>query len=264
MAKTIFGTFEWATHNINILNGCNHDCRYCYSKEMAVRFKRKTIYNWKEEELIQDISNLKIPKNTGTIMFPSSHDLSPYYINEEIEVIRYLLENNKNVLLVTKPHINVIQSICDIFTNYKDKILFRFTIGSMSDDSLIFWEPNAPTFSERFESLKLAYNYGYLTSVSCEPMLDDKTSILIETLQDYITDSIWIGKPNFLLRRLKINGFNKETPVYKEGVNLLNKLNNNYINSLYEEYKYNNKIKWKESIKKIIGIELPIKVGLDI
>ena len=33
--KRLFGTKEWADVNFNFINGCTHDCKYCYSKEMA-------------------------------------------------------------------------------------------------------------------------------------------------------------------------------------------------------------------------------------
>ncbi len=36
------GTQEWAASNVNIQDGCEHDCRYCYAKTMAIRFKRAT------------------------------------------------------------------------------------------------------------------------------------------------------------------------------------------------------------------------------
>ncbi len=36
------------------------------------------------------------------------------------------------------------------------------------------------------------------------------------------------------------------------------------IMELYELYKNNPTIKWKESIKKIVGIEIPTQAGLDI
>ena len=35
------GTKEWAKSNLNFQLGCEHGCRYCYAREMAVnRFKR--------------------------------------------------------------------------------------------------------------------------------------------------------------------------------------------------------------------------------
>jgi DNA repair photolyase len=40
------GTQEWAASNVNIQDGCEHDCRYCYAKTMAIRFKRATAKSW--------------------------------------------------------------------------------------------------------------------------------------------------------------------------------------------------------------------------
>ncbi len=264
MNNEVFGTQEWATHNINILSGCLHDCKYCYSKEMAVRFKRKNIDNWNIEELNTSVEKLKIPSSSGTIMFPSSHDLSPKFLDEEIQVIDLLIKNKKNVLLVTKPHLSVIKEICRNFNLNKDKIKFRFTIGSYDDNTLKFWEPNAPGIFERVESLMHAYEKGFETSISCEPMLDNKIDELIVNTIEYITDAIWLGKPNYLLRRLKMNGFSTESDEMKKARELLTDLNDQYIQSLYEKYHTNIKIKWKESVKKIVGVKVPEIAGLDL
>ena len=29
------GTQEWAASNVNIQDGCEHDCRYCYAKSVV-------------------------------------------------------------------------------------------------------------------------------------------------------------------------------------------------------------------------------------
>lgn len=50
-SKPVFGTTEWAASNVNYLKGCSNDCKYCYSKEMSIRFKRKTPETWKNEEV---------------------------------------------------------------------------------------------------------------------------------------------------------------------------------------------------------------------
>ena len=34
------GTQEWSVKTVNCTTGCSHDCRYCYAKGMAVRFKQ--------------------------------------------------------------------------------------------------------------------------------------------------------------------------------------------------------------------------------
>ena len=114
--------------------------------------------------------------------------------------------------MVSKPHLECIQKICETFTDYKDKILFRFTIGSADSQVLKFWEPNASSFEERLECLALAYRMGYQTSASAEPLLDKNVDDLISKLSPYITDTIWIGKPNMLLSGTRMNGHDDLLP----------------------------------------------------
>ena len=260
--KKVFGTYEWAVTNANYISGCSNNCKYCYSREMAIRFKRKTSANWHIEEVNQSQFNKKFRKVDGFIMFPSSHDITPKHLNQTIIFLEKLLVENNHVLIVTKPHFKVIEAICDKFQNYKNNILFRFTIGSCDSNILKFWEPDAPSYNERKKCLIYAYNNGYATSISCEPILDNKTESLVKDLEEYITNFIWIGKANFLLRRLKMNGVSD-----KETIDAANKLiasqSNNSIKKLYKVLEDNPKIKWKESIKRILNIEVATIKGLD-
>ncbi len=259
----VFGTYEWASETVNIINGCKHDCKYCYSKAMAIRFKRKTPANWKDEKIRNNGALNYSKKVAGTIMFPSSHDIHPDHLSYHIDFIERLLEHGNRLLLVTKPHFDSVKAICEQFIDYKDKILFRFTIGSSNSDILKFWEPGAPDFNERLKALKYAFNKIFQTSVSCEPMLDDNISNVIDAAYPFITDSIWLGKANYLIKRLK---FNKEDDniTMKRASQLLSWQSDDNIQSLYEKYKDDDKIKWKESIKSIVGIKIPTQRGLDI
>jgi DNA repair photolyase len=233
------------------------------SKEMAIRFKRKTPENWKEEEVRNIQLKKKFSKHSGTFMYPSSHDIHPEHLEENIQYLEHLLEPGNKVLIVTKPHLECITEICGKFNNYKQKILFRFTIGSSNSEILKFWEPGAPDFKERLESVKYAYNNNFNTSISCEPMLDNNIEDLIQIILPFVTDAIWLGKANFLLRRLKLNGIN-DFETIKRATQLIEWQKDENILILYKKYKLNNKIKWKESIKKIVGIELPLIKGLDV
>lgn len=260
--QQVFGTAEWAVANANFLNGCSNDCKYCYSKDMAIRFKRKTPETWKEEEVNWTAFNKNIRSRGGYIMFPSTHDITPKYLDLAIHYLDRLLQNGNSVLIVTKPSFECIKSICDAFTEYKDRILFRFTIGSVDSKTLKFWEPNAPEYSERKRSLIYAFSAGFKTSISCEPMLDNNIRAVIMDLSEYVTDAIWLGKMNFVQRRLKTNGHQD-----KESIEAANQVllwqSDDAIKTLYEQFKDNPKIKWKESIKKVVGIAISTQKGED-
>lgn len=260
--KPVFGTTEWAASNVNYLKGCSNDCKYCFSKEMAIRFKRKTPENWKQEEVNWEAYNKSLRYRDGYIMFPSTHDITPEHINLAIDFLKRLLSAGNKVLIVSKPSFICIKQICDNFTEYKNQILFRFTIGSNSSKTLRFWEPNAPDYKERKQALIYAFEAGYQTSISCEPMLDNKIDKEINDLMPYVTDAIWLGKMNFAIRRLRTNGqLNDETRVAAE--QLLEWQSDEAIKKLYNRYKDNQNIKWKESIKKVVGIEVSTIKGED-
>jgi len=261
--KRVFGAHEWADKTANCIDGCKHDCKYCYSKEMAIRFKRKTPSTWKSEKVRYAQLEKSINKNKHSYMFPSSHDITPEHLEINLIFLQKLLKSSRKVLIVTKPHIECIKAICNKFVKYKSKILFRFTIGSANSDVLKFWEPGAPDFGERLESLKYAFNKGFETSVSCEPMLDNQIEEVIKRAEQFVTDYFWLGKANFLLRRIKMNGSNDEESI-REAKKLIEQQNDNSIWDLYTTLQNHPKIKWKESIKEVVGLQLAKEKGLDI
>lgn len=208
--KITLGTKEWADSNVNCYFGCSNNCRYCYAKKMAVRFKRKTENTWKIMDPNMKSIRKKYRKRIGRIMFPTSHDITKESFNGCIIVLKKLINAGNNILITTKPVFKIIENICKTFEKNKDLIQFRFTITSINDDVLKFWEPEAPRFEERFEALKYAYNYGYRTSISIEPFLDKDPIPLIKTLLPYVTESIWIGKMNYI----RVNGIPKSSKKY--------------------------------------------------
>ena len=248
-----FGTKEWAEQNVNFIDGCLHDCKYCYSKEMAIRFGRRTADGWKDETVREKDLQQTFRKKQGSIMFPSAHDITPDHIHESIALLQKLLQAGNHVLIVTKPHLDCVKQICEAFHSFKKHIVFRFTIGSSDSKILKFWEPGAPDFEERFESLKFAFKKGFQTSVSCEPMLDNKTEDLIKTLYPYVTETIWVGKANFLLRRLKMNKQTDRQTMAKAH-ELMKFQSDDELNVLYETLNGFEKIRWKESIIKAVQL----------
>lgn len=248
MKPSKYGTFEWSDKTINFITGCKNDCRYCYAKCMGIRYNRNTPENWKNEVVREKELSKSIPKYKGTVMFPSSHDITPEHLNESIIMLRNILKSGNQVLIVSKPNLEGIQRICESFTDCKDRILFRFTIGSTDSSILKYWEPNAPSFEERLECLRLAFKSGYQTSISSEPLLDKNVDDLINQLSPNVTDSIWIGKPNKLIYRTRVNGWGDEETV-KRCHELLEWINDpEFIIGLYQRYKDNPLIRWKDSI----------------
>ena len=229
---------------------------------MAIRFKRKTPNTWKNEEINWASFNQKIRRREGFIMFPSTHDITIKHLDLTIDFLKRLLERGNKVLIVSKPSYICIKQICDTFYEFRSNILFRFTIGSSDSETLKFWEPNAPDYDERKKALVYAFERGFHTSISCEPMLDDRIDTVIDDLSQYVTDAIWLGKMNYVFKRLRTNGhLDVKDQIAAERIMVWQ--SDESIKALYERFKGNPQIKWKESIKKVIGLKVSTIKGED-
>lgn len=262
--KRVFGTKEWAAHSYNIATGCKHGCKYCFAHYNDVKkFKTCTEEAWKTSVVDKDKVNKKWNKVNGTIMFPTAHDLVPEIIDDCIIALRNMLSAGNNVLIVSKPHLECIEKICAELSEYKEQILFRFTIGALeiSNDKILgYWEPGAPNARERLESLVYAFHKGFKTSVSMEPVLDwDNVIQNFNVMAPYVTDAIWIGVMNFIDERVEVKTDEDRQMVAKM------KLDQNMANYMrvYHELKDHKLIKWKESMKSALGLELATEIGLD-
>jgi hypothetical protein len=273
--KPVSGTKEWASHVQNLQNGCEHDCLYCFAKTQAIRFGNNTIEGWKTPVINQKVLTKGFGKKQGTIMFPTTHDITPQNIEQCIVVLRRLLEVGNKVLIVSKPRLECVRQLCLMLDGYQKQVLFRFTIGSADDEVLKYWEPNAPSFKERIACLKFARHPNFdgfapdptstggawQTSVSCEPMLDRSVGFVIAAARPYVTDAIWLGKPNKLKLRVAMNSPN-DTGLQEASDKLFSLFSDDFIFDLYNIYKSDPMIKWKDSIKQIPCTTNHIGVGI--
>jgi DNA repair photolyase len=199
------GTREWSDKSINCLMGCEHDCRYCYARESALRFKQiSRSEDWPHPVIrIRDVEK-QHPKYRGVVMFPTQHDITPRNLPECEKVLLNLLTAGNQVLIVSKPHLQCIERLCRTLAPFIKQVMFRFSIGAMSFDIHAYWEPYAPSFDERILALQHAFTHGFETSVSCEPLLEPEHAVeLFDSLKPFVTDSIWIGKMNKIEQRCK-------------------------------------------------------------
>lgn len=191
---TTKGTKEWADSNVNCYYGCSNNCRYCYARFMAFRFKRIESYEeWETMKPNVKAINKGYRKRKGRVMFPTSHDITKDSFDNCWKVLKKLLVSGNEVLITTKPDFDCIDILTVRLQPYKEQVQFRFTITSKENNILEFFEPNAPNYEERLTALSFAYKNGYKTSVSIEPYLDMYLIPLIREIAPYCTESIWIG-----------------------------------------------------------------------
>lgn len=257
------GTKEWADRTSNIQVGCEHNCGYCYGRSMAYRFKRITNRSdWKNP---REIGFPHVPHNGNdrTVMLFSTHDITVNNVDRAIEHILEWLIWGWKVLIVTKPRYIVIRRLMDDLCQFKDRITFRFTIGSTIDKKLAYWEPGAPTYDDRFRSLTAAYAKDWKTSVSIEPILDLHTMDLVTEIYPYVNDTIWIGLMKQGNQRIFIDP--KQNPeividhLNNSRINLIDwTLEPAHVRRLFKEIKAfdkEKKVRWKDSIQTILGVD---------
>jgi DNA repair photolyase len=259
---------EWtlSRNNVNFSTGCSNNCLYCYGRYMpyANKLSRDAIakgkeFKWGEAKIRKKDVDKSQSLRSGRVGFPTSHDITPGNLNDYLTVLGKLLKAGNEVMIISKPNLECIKSICQAASFFKDKILFRFTITAKSADTLKFWEPNAPTYEERMHALKQAFDNGFQTSVSMEPMLEfSKVPEMVEEMMPYITNALWFGKMNH------IKTFNTPDENLKEELKKVEEGHSDEnIKFLYSLYKDNAKIKWKLAFKELLGIPLPPAPGMD-
>lgn len=261
--SVISGTKEWAVANVNCVDGCSHNCRYCYARYMQCdRLKRIKVEDWPNERIRQkDVDAPHKKLYDGRVMLPTTHDITPTNVSACLVVLRKLLVAGNRVLIVSKPHESVVWFLCKELLEWRSQILFRFTIGAMYDSILEYWEPGAPRYLERLNALMCAYDKAYATSVSIEPMLDASNVLwLVKNLKPYVSDTIWIGKMNKPEQRVKAKTWED-----RERLRLIIEgQTDEKIKAIYESLKGEPKVRWKESIKSVVGLPLATEAGTDL
>lgn len=260
--KPIRGTREWAVANIDCCTGCSHDCLYCYARyDTVVRRQQVSAEEWRSCQIREADVSASQPLYSGQVMFPTTHDILPENLQACITVIGNLLAAGNQVLVVSKPHLECIRELCSEFTAYREKLLFRFTLTARDPKLLSFWEPGAPAYDERRTSLCYAFEHGFQTSVSVEPMLDSGDVVaMVRELLPCVSHSIWLGKMNRIEQRVRMESDEILHHVERIRVGQTDVK----IMKIYDELCNEPLIRWKESIKAVVGLELPDEPGKDI
>ncbi len=262
LEKPIRGTAEWAVATVDCCSGCPHGCRYCYARyDLVERRRLLTAEQWQTCSINEEeVARLR-PLYPGQVMFPAHHDIVPENLAACRTVIMNLLRAGNRVLVVSKPHLSCIAELCRDLRPYRDRLLFRFTITTRDAAILRFWEPQAPDYNERKACLELAIRQGFATSVSVEPMLDGEDVVaMVHELLPFVNHSIWLGRMNKIAERVRC-----ESPeMQAEIVRIEREQDDAHINHIYRQLRDIPVIRWKESIKTLVGLQLAAEPGLDV
>ena len=194
------GTKEWSGSSLNIQKSkCSCGCKYCYMIHINDRFNKEVPT---ELTFNSKVINQSFKKRKDRMMTPTSYNLDQKNIEMSIKVYKKALKIGNELLITIKPSVYVTQRLIDELKEYKDQILFRFTITTTDQELIDKYEPQTPSLSERLHSLGLAKEAGFKTSVSIEPFLSDPIPT-IEMVRLLVTDTIWVGPMSNPLAELK-------------------------------------------------------------
>lgn len=212
------------------------------------------IADWPEMSVDQKKVDAAAKYFDGGVMFPTAHDITPEILSACVQTLHNMLSHGSPVLVVTKAHANVIQTLCQELRQYREQIQFRFTIGSLCAATCALWEPGAPSPVERIAALKYAHAHDFKTSVSMEPMLGANAEMceLIAAVEPYVSDTIWLGKLN---RGVSSRGMTKADALRLDAAKqaLREAQRDENILALVAALKVNPKVRWKDSIKAVVA-----------
>ena len=252
-AKALFGTREISDFSVNIQDGCQLSCIYCWAAERALSSGQiSSRSEWKDEQLKSFyLKKGPIPfkKYDGIVMYPTHHDITRKYINSHVKAVRGLLAAGNDLLICSKASLYCIEKIAKACADYQGRVTFMVTITTLDEAQSVFWEPNAPLPCERIAALKYLYQEGFNTSVLIEPLLQGPSSAkaIYDAVTPYVSDYIWIGTMNSVDTRVDVS-----TPENAKAVEAIKRYNSiDNLRFLYESMRNLPKIKFKSSITRI-------------
>ncbi len=189
---------EYGDLALNIYDGCNHGCTYCYARSMKKRFTSKDcICNFDNPTPRRDIAEsvkrqLEREKITNKLIhlcfmcdpYPAEIDTMPTR-----EIIKAIKRSGNNVQILTKSGHRAVRDLdllgCDDW--------FGVTITGAKWE----YEPKAAHEIDRLETLQIAKHRKINTWVSCEPVIEPSSIYLLIRDHWYI-DLFRIGKMNHI------------------------------------------------------------------
>lgn len=159
---------EYADYALNIYNGCNHGCTYCYaplvlhkSKEafMNVELRKNIVEAAKKQLSNGDYEGKTIMLCFACDPYPAKNDTTPTR-----KIIKAIKAAGAHVQILTKAGGDAERD----FDLLDENNQFGVTVSCISKANTV--EPNAGSIIKRLDLLRTAHNSGIKTWVSCEPV----------------------------------------------------------------------------------------------
>ena len=194
---------EYSPLALNIYNGCDHECKYCYIKIIRKSPDANKIVKDRKDFLT--LLEKELSKNVYKEQILLSFMCDPYSHHNEIAkttalALKMLNRNNCKVAILTKGGIRCLKDL-EIFKSFGDRIKIGTTLTFTDDKLSLEIEPKAALPMDRLFMLKTFYDNNIKTFVSIEPVIDTRQSLSLIKASVGFVDHYKVGKINYFEKR---------------------------------------------------------------
>ena len=188
---------EYAKYALNIYNGCDHSCTYCYAPAVLRMSSNDFARPKAKKDLLKKVEqSARQTKTTEPILLCFTCD--PYQLLDETtgytrEVIKILKRHGLSFQVLTKGGSRALRDI-DLYT---DGDLFGTTLTLINDHYTKQIEPRTALPQDRIDTIKTFHKKGIFTWISLEPVLNPISTLrLIEKTHSFV-DLYKVGTLNY-------------------------------------------------------------------
>lgn len=193
---------EYGDYALNIYDGCNHGCIYCFAPMCLKRERQQFHAEVKPRKNIAERARKDLEKIKGHgkhIHLCFTCDPFPNRYEHDItrEIIAMIHASGNFVQILTKSKLDW-RDIDFLARELNENDIYGITISCWNEDLRIMIEPNASMPIDRYNTLKLLKQAtGCQTFVSFEPVFQSEVVYHLIKESEYI-DEYKIGKLNYM------------------------------------------------------------------
>lgn len=207
---------EYSPYALNIYDGCDHDCKYCYVKILKLQRYGAGEEIRPRENIIEKLERqLKRQEITDQVLLCFMGD--PYCkVDIQYEttrkVLEVLLKYNIPTAILSKGGKRILRDI-DLFEKFEN-IKIGATLTLIEERESLQYEPGAALPRERIEALGILHREGIKTWVSFEPVINPSITYKLLELSYPFVDQYKVGKMNYYKSDIDWGKFGDE--IYKK------------------------------------------------